>query len=247
VTAVRRRLAHPVARGLLRDAGPPNPWQAAALWVGGIGGAVIASLPGMGLVIPAAFALAIVTIPAIADTDGWRIRLGMAWLAAEQNRRGRGGMPRSVAGAERWLVEHGDEEPLRVSVLIAAGRLAEARALLESKRVKSSEDRAIVARMLASIDGIERGRVDPRLALDAIDELPPEQRRYHSLSLAWSTAWVEKANRRPWRREFAAASRGIGRQGIPTRWLIGLSIHQLVLPLCVAVVFGVWTLIIGSR
>ena len=145
-------------------------------------------------------------------------------------------------------MDHPDAQPApRASVLIMAGRPEEARALLESMAVETPEDRAIVARMLAAIDGLKQGWLDPRPALDAIDALPPEQRPYHRLSLAWSSAWIEKACRRPWRREFAAAARGIGREGIPTRWLVLLSIQQLLLPLCVAGVFGIWAVIIISR
>ena len=76
MTAIRRRLPNRVGRGLLRDAGPPNGGQADSPWVAVIGGAVLASLPGMGLGLPAATALVVVTVPAIADRDGWRIRLG---------------------------------------------------------------------------------------------------------------------------------------------------------------------------
>jgi hypothetical protein len=249
MTEVRWRPINPVARRLRTGAGPPKAWQAAALWVGVVVGAMVASLPGVGLAVPAVILLTIVSIPAIADISGWRIRLGIAWLAAEQGRRRAWiRLPRSVAAAEYWLAHNPDAAPrLRVSILTTAGRFPEARALLESTSGETPDIRASLARMRAGLAALDAGTLDPRPVVELIDALPSDQRRYHRLALAWTIAWVEMANGRPWRKEFAAASRGIGSDGIPMRWLIAMSIQQLLLPVCVAIVLGIWTVMIVGR
>src|SRR4029079_14740314 len=108
----------------------------------------------------------------------------------------------------------------RASVELMAGRSAEARALVEGAPRDSPEDAARVARMLAAIDGLEASAGDARAARAAIEALPPDQRRYHLLALAWSTAWVDSTNGRPWRQAFADASRGIGPGDVPVRSLL---------------------------
>ena len=235
-------------RQLIREAGPPNSWQGAAVVGALVVGAMVASLPGAGVVVPAAIALAIATIPAIVDIDGWRIRLAMAWLAAEQRRRISPGMPRTPAAADRWLAANPDAPPLvHAFVLMLAGRPSEARPPAESAPMTTAEERASRARTLYAIDALTTGTADPGAALLAIDELPMNGRPYHRLSLAWSLAWVERANDRPWRGRFAAASRGIGWSEIPRTWLVLLAAQQLLLPICIAAVFVVWALIMISR
>jgi len=248
MTAIRRRRLPRTARGLLDEAGPPATWQAAAIVVGTLIATVVAGVPGIGLVIPAGIVVSIACLPAILDVTGWRIRLAMAWLVAEQRRRGSGGMPRSVAAADRWLSEHPDASPLwRSGILVTAGRIPEARATIEAMTPKTDEDRAVVARMLAAIDGLRDGAVDPRAAIAAIELLPPAQQTYHRLSLAWATAWVEKTHGRPWRSAFAAAGHGLDVRAIPTRWLVLLSVYHLLLPICVTLVLAFWALIILTR
>jgi hypothetical protein len=232
---IRRHLLPAGARRLLGDAGPPNAWAVAALIAGAPILALAAANSGGARLLLVVTWLGVLVVPSVLDRDGWRIRTGMAWLAAEQRRRMQGlpGMPRTPAGAERWLEQSGaaDTGLTRASALLIAGKTIEARRLVEGHPIADAEDRARVARMLAAIDGLEAGRVDPSGANAAIEDLPPEARRYHSVSLAWSTAWVESSNRRPWRRAFAEACRGIGTSGVPARYLAYGVFQELLLPI----------------
>ena len=236
MTAIRRRLLPATARRLMADAGPPLPWVRVAFVAAAVVGIVL-TYQHVSPPIIAVLVVFIVTIPAILDTDGWRIRLGMAWLALEQRRR-MPDLPRTPRAADQWLEQHDrtDSPLLRAAVQMTAGRNADARQTLEAAPRESAEDRARIARMLAAIDGLETGTLDPGSALAAIEELPPDLRRYHRLSLAWSVAWVESTQRRPWRRAFAQASRGVGPSEIPTRILVGLSAYELLATLLVALV-----------
>jgi hypothetical protein len=219
----------------MRDAGPPTAWVLAAFGVGApvLGLALVASGPTR-LLLEVAW-LAILAAPSVLDRDGWRIRIAMAWLAAEQRRRLRATprLPRTPAGADRWLERPAarDAGLTQASVLMMAGRIAEARRLVEGHAVDDPEDRARVARMLAAIDGLERGRLDATAADAAIDALPEDLRPYHRLSLAWSKAWVEAANERPWRREFARESAGFSPVGIPRRFLAFALLQQTLAPI----------------
>jgi hypothetical protein len=124
-----------------------------------------------------------------------------------------------------------------------AGRADEARRLVETAPRDDPEDIARVARMLAALDGLQTGAVDPRAALAAIEALPADQRRYHRISLAWSTAWVDSLHRRPWRDAFASASRGIGPGDVPIHFLIWVAIQELLAPIAVGVVLIVGLLV----
>ena len=221
---------------MIRDAGPPNSWVVLAFVIGGVIGIAAAAAAGIGLGPAFVIVLVAVTVPSLFDTDGWRIRLGMAWLGAEQRRR-QADMPRTPAGADKWLARSNEAvSPLtRASVALMAGRTAEARALIDVAPRQDPEDAARVARMLAGVDGLETGTVDPRAARVAIEALPPDRRRYHLLALAWSTAWVDSSNGRPWRHAFAEASRGIGLGGIPVRSLLWFSAQELLAPIVVGI------------
>ena len=230
--SIRRRLPPSAARRLGREAGPPPPWAIAAIVIATPVWFVLASQEAIGYGAATVVALAIVTVPAIVDVDGWRVRLGMAWLGAEQRRR-RLRVPRTAAGAERWLEDPADSSALtRASVLLTADRLTEAREVILTAPAETVEDRARAARMLAAVDGMEHGQVDPGAVLAAIDALPEDRRRYHRLALAWSTAWVAAMDRRPWRHAFAEASRAIGPRDLPIGYLVWLASQQLLLTLC---------------
>jgi hypothetical protein len=147
----------------------------------------------------------------------------MSHLAMEQRRRAAGrNVPRTPAGADRWLARSATEpaDLTRASVLLTAGRTADARDVVERFVPAGPEDRARVARMLAAIDGLEGGAVDTTAADEAIEALPADLQRYHRLSLAWSVAWVEAANRRPWRDRLAAAGDGLRWADVPLRYRV---------------------------
>ena len=162
MTALRRRLAPAPARRLVRDAGPPTAWVAVAFVIGGLAGFAIDLTRGIGLAGFLAVLLVAVTVPSLVDVDGWRIRLGMAWLAVEQRRR-QSDLPRTSAGAERWLARSGESASTltRASVELMAGNVAAARTLIEAAPRDEPEDAARVARMLAAVEGLETGNVDP--------------------------------------------------------------------------------------
>ena len=138
MTAIRRRIAPAPARRLLRDAGPPT-WQNLLAIV--LTGPIVAFVyvqPGLGLWPAVVSALVITTIPAALDVAGWRIRRGMAWLAAEQRRR-MSDLPRTPAGADRWLAGSGESAPelTRASILMMTDRLDEARALVDKLQAQA--------------------------------------------------------------------------------------------------------------
>lgn len=247
MAAIRRRIAPAPARRLLRDAGPPNWQNLLAIVLTGPILAFVYTQPGLGLWPAALSGLVITTIPAALDVAGWRIRRGMAWLAVEQRRR-MSDLPRTPAGADRWLAGSGESAPelTRASILMMTDRLDEARALVDGFQPATAEDQARRERLIAALDGLRTGAVDPRAALAAIEALPPADQPYHRISLAWSTAWVNASNRRPWRAAFAQASRTIGRAGIPTRYLVWQALQELLLPICLLIVVAI-ALALGWR
>jgi hypothetical protein len=240
VIALRRRLAPAPARRLIRDAGPPTWQDLLAMVLAGTIGALVYIQPGLGLWPAILVALVIATIPAALDVTGWRIRRAMAWLVAEQRRR-MAGLPKTPAGADRWLAGSGESAPelMRASILMMADRLDEARALVDAFEPATAEDRARRERLIAALDGLRSGTVDPRAALAAIDALPPADQPYHRIALAWSTAWVASSNRRPWRAAFAEASRAIPPGGIPSRILAWHALQELLLPVCLLIVVAI--------
>jgi hypothetical protein len=237
IKAIRRRIAPAAARRLLRDAGPPD-WQNVLAIVLAVPiAALVYVQPGLGFWPAVLSVLVITTIPAALDLPGWRIRRGMAWLAAEQRRR-MADIPKTPAGADRWLAGSGGSasELMRGSMLLMADRLDESWALVEAFEPATPEDRARRERMLAALDGMRSGTVDSSAARAAIEALPAADRPYHRISLAWSTAWVDASNHRQWRAAFAEASRSIPRDGIPTRFLAWQALQELLLPICALIV-----------
>ena len=239
MTGLGSRLAPRPARRLLRDAGPPGSWVAISYLAAAMIAAALWQPRGdhRGVAIAV---LAIAILPSLIDRTGWRIRMGMSWLAAEQRRR-MSHLPRTPAGAARWLASPAaaDESPFhRASFLLMAGGTAEARALVEATPAIEPEDRARAARLIAAFDGLERGTVDPRAAEAAIAELPPELARYHRISLAWSTAWVDVINGRPWRRSFARACEGIRTGEVPARFVAWQVVQESLPAIVVALFLG---------
>jgi hypothetical protein len=247
MTAIRRRLAPAPARRLLREAGPPTWHDLLAIVLAVAIGTAVYTQPGLGLGPAILVALVITTTPAALDRDGWRIRRGMAWLAAEQRRR-MVDPPRTPAGAERWLAGKGDSatELTRASFLMMADRLDEARAIVDAFEPVDLEDRARRERFVAALGGMQSGTVDARAATAAIEALPPDARPYQRMSLAWSTAWVAATQGRPWRSAFAEASRDLGGGQIPMRFLLWHAVQELLLPICLLVVVAI-ALVLGWR
>ena len=245
--ALRRRIAPAAARRLLRDAGPPTWQDLVAIVLATTIGALVYVQPGLGMWPAIVVALLITTTPAALDVDGWRIRRGMAWLAAEQRRR-MADLPKTPAAADRWLAGSGGSAPdlMRASILLMADRLDESRALVDAFEPATAEDRARRERLHAALDGLRSGTLDPRAALAAIAALPPDLQPYHRISLAWSTAWVEASRGRPWRAAFARASRTVGPGGIPTRYLAWQALQELLLPICLLIVVAI-ALALGWR
>jgi hypothetical protein len=245
--ALRRRLAPAAARRLMRDAGPPTWQDLVAIVLAATIGALVYAQPGLGVWPAILVALVITTTPAALDADGWRVRLGMAWLVAEQRRR-MADLPRTPAAADRWLAGSGESAPelTRASILMTTDRAGEARAVVDAFEPATAEDRARRERLVAALDSLRTGTVDPRAAEAAIDALPPDVQPYHRISLAWSTAWVDASRHRPWRAAFADASRGIDRSDVPTRFLAWQAFQELLLPICLLVVVAI-ALVLGWR
>src|SRR5204863_3865448 len=99
---IQRRLLPAPARGLLGEAGPPQWWVLAAFAAATVL-AWLLTVQRVATPVIALVAVAVVTVPAIFDVDGWRIRLGMAWLGAEQRRRIGPRLPRTPRDADRQL------------------------------------------------------------------------------------------------------------------------------------------------
>ena len=245
--ALRRRIAPAAARRLLRDAGPPTWQNFLAAVVAAIVASVIYAQPGLGLGPAILTALAITTVPAVLDVDGWRIRRGMAYLVSEQRRR-MADLPRTPAAADRWLAGSGESAPelTRASILMMADRADEARAVVDAFVPATAEDRVRRDRLAAALNGLRSGILDQRATLAAIEALPPEDQPYHRVSLAWSTAWVDASHHRPWRAAFAEASRSIDPGEIPTRFLAWHAVQELLLPICMLVVVAI-ALVLGWR
>jgi methylglutaconyl-CoA hydratase len=174
-------------------------------------------------------------------------RVADPWLAAEQRRR-IGDLPRTPAGADRWLAAKGHAAPdlARVSFLMTAGRLGEARAIVDAFEPIDLEDRARRERFVAALDGLDSGTLDPGAATAAIEALPADLQPYHRMSLAWSTAWVAATHGRPWRAAFADASRHLGPGQVPMRYLAWQAVQELLLPICLLVVVVI-ALVLGWR
>ena len=107
--------------------------------------------------------------------------------------------------------------------------------MLESAPATEPEDRARAARMLTAIDGLEHGSADTRAAEEAIAALPPDLARYHRLSLAWSMAWVDIAQGRPWRAAFARASASVRPGDVPVRYLVWQALQELLATVVTAI------------
>jgi hypothetical protein len=252
VEAVRRwdaRRRSPSARAV-RNAGPPTRWLVIA--------SVLSLIPVVLLFaagvdnVAALFAMPFLAFVIVGrlDRDGWRLRLAMAELAIRQRARWTWGtLPVDPVSAESWLAAHPDAPPdARASVLATAGRYDDARALLAAAKAEAPVDVVRLARLRVAFAAEDAG--DPSIAdaletLDRVPELgdlPPDERRYQRLSLAWSIAWLRIRSGAAWRDELAAVVRAFAPFRVPMRVRLFLLIQQYAL----AISYGLALAIVGT-
>ena len=235
----------------LRDAGPPTSWLVigavlcaipiALLYLAGVKN--VASL----LVVPF-FVFALI---AWLDRDGWRIRMALSEVAWQQRRRWRWGtLPVDPSTAETWLGSHPDAPPeVRASVMITAGRNADARALLKASGPEAPADAIRFARLrilFAAEDAEDHSIQDALDRLEAtpgFDDLQADERRYQRLTLAWSMAWLRIRCREPWRADLATAFRPMAPFRAPGRYRLFHRLQQYALAIAYIVALAVtWLL-----
>jgi hypothetical protein len=254
VEAVRRwntRRRSPSARAL-RDAGPPTRWLVIA--------AVLSLIPivllfaaGVGD-ITALFALPFLAFVLVGrlDRDGWRIRLAMAELAIHQRAHWTWGrLPADPVSAASWLAAHPDAPPeVRASVMATAGRYDDARALVAAATAETPVGVVRLARLRIAFAAEDAGDHSIANALEILDatpelgDLPPGERRYQRLSLAWSMAWLRIRSREAWRGELAAAIRAFAPFRVPMRVRLFLVVQHYALAISYAVALAL-VLVIG--
>jgi hypothetical protein len=244
VEAVRRfnsRRRSPSIRAL-RDAGPPIRWLIAA----GIGSLLLVIVL---FVVGVRDDRVLVALPffvfvgvCAADRRGWRIRMATAEVAARQRERWQwGALPIDPLAADAWMAAHADAPPEeRATVLATAGRLDEARAVLERATPVTALDgvRLERLRILFSADEAEDHSIDNALArleqVPALTDVPPDEQRYQRLSLAWSISWLRIRAGEPWRDDFAEAVRPYAPFRVAPRYLLVHVIQQFALPIAYA-------------
>jgi hypothetical protein len=235
----------------LRDAGPPTSWLVigavlcaipiALLYLAGVNN--VASL----LVVP----FFVFVLIGWLDRDGWRIRMALSEVAWQQRRRWQWGtLPVDPATAETWLASYPDAPPeVRASVMMTAGRNADARVLLGGSEPEASADAIRFARLriLFAAEDTEDHSIPNALerleATPGFDDLPADERRYQRLTLAWSIAWLRIRSREPWRHDLAAAFRPMAPFRAPRRYRLFHRLQQYALAIAYIVALGVtWLL-----
>ena len=235
----------------LRDAGPPTSWLVigavlcaipiALLYLAGVNN--VASL----LVVP----FFVFVLIGWLDRDGWRIRMALSEVAWQQRRRWQWGtLPVDPATAETWLASYPDAPPeVRGSVMMTAGRNADARVLLGGSEPEASADAIRFARLriLFAAEDTEDHSIPNALerleATPGFDDLPADERRYQRLTLAWSIAWLRIRSREPWRHDLAAAFRPMAPFRAPRRYRLFHRLQQYALAIAYIVALGVtWLL-----
>jgi hypothetical protein len=249
VEAVRRwnaRRRSPSARAL-RDAGPPIRWLLIA--------AVLSAIPIVLLYAAGVDDIApLLALPFLAfalvgwlDRDGWRTRLAMAELAIRQRAQWTWGkLPVDPASAESWLAANPDAPPeARASVMATAGRYEDARALVADGRAEAPVGVVRLARLRIAFAAEDAGDQSIAHALEILDrtpelgDLPPDERRYQRLSLAWSMAWLRVRSGEPWRDELAAAIRALAPFRVPMRVRLFLVIQHYALAITYALALAI--------
>ena len=238
--ALIERLRSP-ARKASSEAGPPDRWVFAGfglavliIAVGWFSGVLRDVQWPLWAVIP----VAILTIVGIADRDGWNIRRAMAYVAIQQRARWAGGpIPRGPSRAQAWLddpANAGADGLQRVSMHVAVGDLAAARATLEAYQPATDVLVAGVARLRAHLGAIDTGTIDMAPIVEATAGLSEDERRYQLTAAAWAQAWLDIEARRPWRERFAAAVRDLGPHPVPGRVVAFIGMQQLAAPIATA-------------
>ena len=227
----------------MRDAGPPTRWLAIAAILSVIP-IVLLYLAGVDDVTP------LLALPFLAfalvgrlDRDGWRIRVAMAELAIRQRAHWTWGkLPVDPVSASSWLAAYPDAPPeARASVLATAGRYQDARALVAAANADTAVGVVRLARLrivFAAEDAADHSIANALESLDRTPELgdlPPAERRYQRLSLAWSMAWLRIRSGDAWREALAAAIRPFAPFRVPLRVRLFLVVQQYALAIAYAV------------
>ena len=236
------RLRSPAARAQ-RSAGPPTVLSAAALTISVIAMVALAAtlVPPSGWAWLVLIPIALTTVAAMADQDGWRIRAAMVEVALEQRRHWRHGrIPVTPEAAAAWLDDPANDGATaleRAAVMVTARRWTEATAAVELAPVATPDDAVRQLRLRSTVIAMtDPGRtIDVDAVRVAAAGLPADERRYHVLSAAWSQAWLDVVADRPWRERFARVAREFGPSRIRLRyWLVAVALQQLVLPISIA-------------
>jgi hypothetical protein len=175
----------------------------------------------------------------LVDGDGWRIRMATAELAHLQVKRWPyGRIPSDAATAESWLDANPDAPLIdRATVMVTANRLVEARDLLADEVASDALGAVRLARIrLTIMAALGERRIDAEASdtfarMPELGLVPPAERRYQRLALAWSAAWLQIRDDRPWREQLAETVRDLGPFHPPTRYIVFHGIQQFALPI----------------
>ena len=191
----------------------------------------------------------ILTAVAVLDRDGWNIRRAMAYVAVQQRARWMSGqVPASPSLARVWLDDpaNADANPLeRMSVLIIAGDLDAARAILDTYVPTIPVQAVAMVRVRSYLNALETGTVDLDSVRAAAAALNEDDRRYQVTAAAFAQVWLDIESRRPWRRRFADAVRDLGPFPVPGRLVAIMAVQQLAVPYAIVIATAIMALIVG--
>jgi hypothetical protein len=236
----------------MSNAGPPDRLVFAGF---GLGGAIVFVAWWLGLLdhVPwpfwALIPVAILAVISFADYDGWNIRHAMAYVALQQRARwpGPGPIPATPSMAQAWLddpANAGADGLLKVSVMITAGNLTTARALLEDHVPTNDVQTAAATRIRAYFGARETGIIDMEPIRAVSEGLDEEDRRYQLTAAAWTQAWMDIEARRPWRDRFAATVRGLGPYAVPRRVEGIIGFQQFAAPFAVLLATAIMAVLV---
>lgn len=249
---VRRR--SPSVKAMAR-AGPPIPWLVVA---GGVGLVAIITFWLVGIrdsTVLIALPLVTFTVACLVDRDGWRTRMATAELAGLQVKRwAYGRIPSDPATAASWLEANPDAPAIdRATVMVTENRLVEARDLLVNGVASDPAGSVRLARIQLTIAAalgeqpIDGAATEAFARISELDTLPPAERRYQRLALAWSAAWLAIRDHRHWRDELARALRDLGPFRPPARYVAFHTIQHFALPIAYVLSWVIVGGILGGR